>query len=94
MSERFPLNDSKMNVSSASTIPVSLVGLSTAGAARNRFRQRNAVLNATPHRLADLARVSPLIMACAWSAQRSFFRSLASDVPVNALKLRRQSTHR
>ncbi len=92
MPDRLPLNDAKMNASPASTLPVSLAGLSTAEAARNRCRQRNAVPNATPQRLADLARLSPRTMACAWSAQRSFFRGPASDVPANALKPRRQST--
>src|SRR3954464_12398535 len=55
-SERLPLNDSRMKVSSASTMPFSRAGLSNAAAARNRWRQRNAVLPATPQRLAALER--------------------------------------
>ena len=35
-SERRPLNDSRMNVSSASTIPVNVLGLSKAGEPRKR----------------------------------------------------------
>src|SRR5271166_6231799 len=44
MPDRLPLNDSRMNVSSPSTIPVNALGLSPARAARNRCLQRNAVV--------------------------------------------------
>src|SRR3978361_209142 len=44
MPDRLPLNNSKMNVSSPSTIPVNALGLSPARDARNRCRQRNAVV--------------------------------------------------
>src|SRR5271166_4503534 len=43
-SERLPLKDSGMNVSSASTIPDRCCGLSRLSAARNRWRQRKAVV--------------------------------------------------
>ena len=44
MSERLPLNDSKMKVSSPSTTPVIVRGLSPARDVRNLCRQRNAVV--------------------------------------------------
>jgi hypothetical protein len=83
-----------MKVSSASTIPVSLVGLSSAGACKNRCRHRKAVDAATPQRFAALARLSPANIASACAAQRSFLRSRANGVPVKPLKLRRQPLHR
>ena len=43
-SRRLPLKDSRMKVSSASTIPVRRVGLSRLSADRNRCLQRNAVV--------------------------------------------------
>ena len=45
-----PLNDSRMNVSSASTVPHRLSGLSRVRAFRNRCRQRNAGVWSTPQR--------------------------------------------
>ena len=60
-----------MKVSSASTIPLSFLGLSAAGAPRNRCRQRNAVVGCTPQSSAVLARLLPSIIARAWSNQRS-----------------------
>ena len=47
-SDHRPLKDSRMKVSSASTIPRSRHGLLTAGARRNRCRQRKAVVGCTP----------------------------------------------
>ena len=65
------LKDSRMKVSSASTIPLSFLGLSAAGAPRNRCRQRNAVVGCTRK-----ARPSWQAFAFdhrrAWSNQRSF----------------------
>src|SRR5471032_592165 len=62
-SDRFPLKDSSMNVSSASTKPDKVVGLSRFNATRKRWRQRNAVLGCTSHRFAARANDSPLIRA-------------------------------
>src|ERR1700689_1609059 len=44
MSDRLPLNDSRMNVSSPSTTPVNVLGLSPAREVRNLCPQRNAVV--------------------------------------------------
>lgn len=41
--------------------PGELMGLSSAGAERNRWRQRNAVVTATPQRSAALIKLSPVI---------------------------------
>ncbi|MGO9553250.1 hypothetical protein [Mycobacterium sp.] len=83
-----------MKVSSASTIPLSRFGLSSAGAERNRWRQRNAVVSATPQRSAALTKLSPVISALACSAQTSFLRRRAIGVRVNPLNVRRQSPQR
>ena len=64
-SDQRPLKDSRMKVSSASTIPLKLRGLSSAGARRNRCRQRNAVVGWTPHSFAVFARLLPSIIAWA-----------------------------
>ena len=92
--ERRPLNDSRMKVSSASTMPVSVLGLSKAGEPRNRCRQRNAVVGWTPQRSAALARLVPSSIAWAWSSHRSFLRSRAIGVLVRALKVRPQLLQR
>ena len=57
------LEDLRMKVSSASTISLKLRGLSSAGARRNRCRQRNAVVGWTPHSFAVFARLLPSIIA-------------------------------
>ena len=54
-----------MKVSSASTIPLSIRGLSEAGARRNRCRQRKAVVGRTPQSSAVFARLLPSIIALA-----------------------------
>src|SRR5208282_4503100 len=70
------------------------VGLDDAGqvgsaglAVRKRWRQRKAVLTATPQRSAEATTVSPSLSDRPNSSQRSFFRNPASGVPVSALKL-------
>ncbi len=60
---RRPFKDSSMNVSSASTMPERLLGLSRLRAARNRCRHRKAVLGWIWQRSAALARLSPSIRA-------------------------------
>src|SRR5271166_599497 len=85
-SDRRPLNDSKMNVSSASTIPVSVLGLSKAGEPRNRCGQRNAVVGWTPQRSAAFSRLIPSSIAWAWSSHCSFLRSPATGVLVRAAR--------
>jgi hypothetical protein len=71
-----------------------LAGFVDGGRRQKPGRQRNAVLMATPQRCAALTTLSPVIKACACAAQRCFLRKRASGVPVNALKLRRQSLQR
>ncbi len=85
-----PLNDSRTKVSSASTIPLSVLGLPTAGEQRNRCRQRKAVLGWTPQSSVVFTRLLPSIIAWARSSQRSFFRSRAIGVLVSALNVRPQ----
>ena len=87
-----PLNDltEDEKVSSASTIPLSVLGLSTAGEQRNRCRQRKAVLGWTPQNSVVFTRLSPSIIAWARSSPRSFFRSRAIGVLVSALNVRPQ----
>src|SRR3954470_7571087 len=78
--------------SSASTMPVR-IGLA-AGAVRKRWRQRKAVLSATPHRSAEATTVSPSLSDRPKSSQHSFFRNRANGVPVSALKLLPHPLHR
>ena len=89
-SDHRPLKDSRMKVSSASTIPAQRPGLSAAGAPRKRWRQRNAVVGCTPQSSAVLARLLPSIIARAWSSQRSLLCRCAIAVLVSALKVRPQ----
>src|ERR1700728_1398773 len=93
-SDHRPLKDSRMKVSSASTIPLKRLGLSAAGAPRNRCRQRNAVVGCTPQSSAVLARLLPSIIARAWSNQRSLLCRCAIAVLVSALKVRPQLLQR
>ena len=83
-----------MKVSSASTIPLKLRGLSAAGAPKNRCRQRNAVVGCTPQSSAVFARLLPSIIARAWSSQRSLLCRCAIAVLVSALKVREQLLQR
>jgi hypothetical protein len=69
------------------------IGL-TAGAVRKRWRQRKAVLTATPHRSAEATTVSPSLSDRPKSSQHSFFRNRANGVPVSALKLLPHPLHR
>ena len=69
------------------------IGL-TAGAVRERWRQRKAVLTATPHRSAEATTVSPSLSNRPKSSQHSFFRNRANGVPVSALKLLPHPLHR
>src|SRR5271165_740168 len=89
-----PLNDSRMNVSSASTRPLSVLGLLSAGEPKNRCRQRNAVVGWTPQRSAALATLVASIIAWAWSSHCSFLRKPAIAVLVRALKVRPQLLQR
>ena len=93
-SDQRPLKDSRMKVSSASTIPPNFLGLSAAGAPRKRWRQRNAVVGCTPQSSAVLARLLPSIIARAWSSQRSLLCRCAIAVLVSALKVRPQALQR
>src|SRR3954451_9999361 len=86
--DRLPLNDSRMKVSSPSTMPDNTSGLSPAKEARNRCLQRNAVVSSTSHRSAALAMLTPSIMASACAGHLSFMRKPASGVFVRALKVR------
>ena len=93
-SDRRPLKNLRIKVSSASTMPLNVRGLSSAGARKNRCRQRNAVVGWTPHSFAVLARLLPSIIAWAWSSRFSFLRRCAIGVFVSALKVRRQLLQR
>ena len=84
----------RMKVSSASTMPLSVRGLSAAGAPKNRWRQRKAVVGWTPQSSAVFARLLPSIIARAWSSQRSLLRRCAIGVLVSALKIRPQLLQR
>jgi hypothetical protein len=86
-----PLKDSRIKVSFASKIPLNVRDLSSAGARKNRCRQRNAVVGWTPHSLAVLAKLLPLIIAWAWSSHFSFLRRCAIGVLVKALNVRREA---
>jgi hypothetical protein len=72
-----PLNDSRMNVSSPSTIPVNALGLSPAREARNLCLQRNAVHAAPLHRLSG---ADTVVMALVCAAHLSFMRKFANGV--------------
>src|ERR1700689_3785408 len=93
-SDQRPLKDSRMKVSSASTIPLNFFGLSAAGAPRKRWRQRNAVVGCPPQSPAVLARLLPSIIARAWASQRSLLCRCAIAVLVSALKVRPQLLQR
>ena len=83
-----------MKVSSASTIPLNVRGLSSAGARRNRCRQRKAVVGWTPQNLRGLRQADALDHRLGMISQRSFLRRCAMGVLVNALNVRPQLLQR
>src|ERR1700722_13886845 len=89
--DRLPLNDSRMNVSSPSTMPLKAFGLSPDSAARNLCRQRHGVVGCTSQRCAACAKLTPSIMASVCAVHLSFMRNFANGVFVSALKVRRQA---
>src|ERR1700683_1945307 len=78
MSDRLPLNDYRMKVSSPSTMPANDLGLSPARESRSRCLQRNAVVECTPHRRAACAVLTPSIIASVCAVHLSFMRKFAN----------------
>src|SRR3954462_5597501 len=72
MPDRLSLKDSRINVSSPSTIPAKFFGLSRLKASRNRCLHRTAVVSATSHRPAAFATLAPASRAPACSSHLIF----------------------
>ena len=85
-----PLNDSRMERSSASTMPAQRLRLVQRGRAERPCRQRKAVVGWTWQRSAAFATLVPSIIAWASSSHCSFLRSPAIGVFVRALNVRPQ----
>ena len=75
-------------------MPDNVFGLSPARDARNLCRQRNGVVQRTPHRRAAFAVPTPSIGASVCAAHLFFMRKFANGVFASASNVREQALQR